>query len=172
MHRLTAASRLALLVEGEAARRCSTVDAAHRTRRKRPRPNPIATRIRLALPAWRAPLLSWMGCSGRLHQWRMPRACALGADRGQLADQFQQRLHAHLHGTVEVLQCELLLGVTRARSARLSRILAGSAIDAAQHDPLVFSVLVVGDQPLGKGLVQKSQPLHGHGAYERDAVHQ
>jgi hypothetical protein len=80
MHRLAAASVLTLHVEGEAARRCSTVDAAHRTRRKRPRPNPIATRIRLALPAWRAPL-SWMGCSGSLHQWRMPRACALGADR-------------------------------------------------------------------------------------------
>ena len=69
-----------------------------------------------------------------------------------------------MHGTVEVLQCELLFGVTRARSARLSRILAGSAIDAAQHDPLVFSVLVVGDQPLGKGLVQESKPLHAHGA--------
>jgi hypothetical protein len=163
MHRLAAASVLTLHVESEAARRGSTVDAAHRTRRERPWPNPIATRIRLALPAGRAPP-SWMGCSSSLCQWGMPRACALAAYRSQLTDQLQQRLHAHLHGTVEVLQCELLFGVTRARSATLSRILAGSAIDAAQHDPLVFSVLIFGDQPLGKGLVQESKPLHGEGA--------
>lgn len=68
MHRLAAVSRMTLLVEGEAARRYSAVDVAQRTRVwEGPWANPIATRIRLAVPARHAPL-SWMGCSGRLHQ--------------------------------------------------------------------------------------------------------
>ena len=158
LHQLAAVSRLALLVEGEAARRYFAVDWTHRARlRERSWTNPTATRIRLAVPARRAPL-SWMGYSGRRHRWRMLRACALGADRSQLADQFQQRPDAHLHGAVEVLQREVLFGITRARGGSpglISSILAGSAVDAAQHDPLVISVLIVGDQPLGKGLVQE-----------------